>query len=234
MQDQPTLTSWLIVSQRVERALLAFAGLCALLLALTMGLSSIGAGRWRAFDEWLLRALRTAADPGVAIGSRSFQIAVRDMTALGGVLPLTVLVAIVAVYLMLKGHWRTGGAVVASVALGVLASQVLKSLIDRGRPDIVPQLVPEISGSFPSGHAMMSAIVYLTLGAMLARLEPERAVRRFVIGTAMAITVAVGLSRVYLGVHWPSDVIGGWCLGALWVIAVSRTLDAAIRRVNGA
>ena len=68
----------------------------------------------------------------------------------------------------------------------------------------------------------------------LARLEPDRIVRRYVIGVAMAITVAVGFSRIYLGVHWPSDVIGGWCLGALWVIAVSRTLDAAIRRVNGA
>ena len=234
MQDTPTLTSWLIVSQRVERALLAFAGSCAALLALTTGLSALGAGSWRAFDEWLLRAFRTAADPAIPIGSRSVQIAVRDMTALGGTLPLVVLVAIVAIYLMLKGHWRTGGAVVASAALGVLASQVLKFLVDRGRPDIVPQLVPEVSGSFPSGHAMMSAIVYLTLGAMLARLEPVRIVRRFVIATAMAIAVSVGLSRVYLGVHWPSDVIGGWCLGALWVIAVSRTLDAAIRRVNGA
>lgn len=191
-------------------------------------------GQWRSFDEWLLRLFRTAGDLATPVGSRSVQIAVRDATALGGTMPLIVLITIVAVYLLLKQHTRTAMAVVGSTLLGVIASQVLKAVIDRGRPEIVPQLVPEVSGSFPSGHAMMSAIVYLTLGAMLARLETQLVVRRFIIGTAIALTVTVGLSRVYLGVHWPSDVLGGWALGALWVVAVSHVLDWAVKRTGGA
>lgn len=191
-------------------------------------------GHWRAFDEWMVRAFRIAGDLATPVGSRSVQIAVRDATALGGTMPLIALITVVAIYLFLKQHTRTALAVVGSTLLGVIASQILKAVIDRGRPDIVPQLVPEISGSFPSGHAMMSAIVYLTLGTMLARLEQEKVVRRFILGVAIALTVTVGLSRVYLGVHWPSDVLGGWALGALWVVAVSQILDWAVKRTGGA
>lgn len=233
MRDRWQGTSWLVASRSVERALLAFAVAAAALLFVSMAASIVTRGHWRAFDEWLLRAFRTAADPAIPLGSRAVQIAVRDMTALGGTLPLVVLIAIVAIYLYLKGHWRTSAAVVASGLLGVVVSQIVKALVDRDRPHIVPQLMPEVSGSFPSGHAMMSAIVYLTLGTMLARLETDPTVRRFVIGTAMALTVAVGFSRIYLGVHWPSDVMGGWVLGALWVVGVSRFLDAAIKRSGG-
>jgi len=203
-------------------------------MAATFLLSLTLAGHWRAFDEWMVRAFRTAGDLATPVGSRAVQIAVRDATALGGTMPLIVLIAVVAIYLLLKQHTRTAIAVVASTLLGVIASQILKAVIDRGRPDIVPQLVPEVSGSFPSGHAMMSAIVYLTLGTMLARLEPEKTVRRFILGVAMALTVTIGLSRVYLGVHWPSDVLGGWALGALWVLAVSHILDWAVKRTGGA
>lgn len=222
-----------MASRSVERALIAFAAFCAALTVATMLTSLVTQGHWRAFDEWFLKLFRTAADVATPIGSRAIQIAVRDATALGGTLPLILLVSIVAIYLFLKGHTRTGLAVVGSSLLGVLVSQILKAIIDRGRPDIVAQLVPEVSGSFPSGHAMMSAIVYLTLGTMLARLETERTVRGFVIGIAIALTVMVGLSRVYLGVHWPSDVLGGWTLGALWVVMVSRLLDSIVRHSGG-
>lgn len=223
---------WLVASRSTERALVVFAGVCIGVTILSFLASILVAGHWRAFDEWMVKAFRSAADLSVPVGSRSTQIAVRDMTALGGTLPLVMLVSVVAIFLFLKNHQRTAAAVVASSALGVLASQLLKSLIDRGRPDVVPQLVNEVSGSFPSGHAMMSAIIYLTLGSMLARLEVERSVRIFIMGVAIALPVAIGLSRVYLGVHWPSDVAGGWCLGALWVLGVSRILDAIVHRGN--
>ncbi|MDX2202728.1 MAG: phosphatase PAP2 family protein [Hyphomicrobiaceae bacterium] len=230
MKDQPLRTSWLVASRNVERALIAFAAASLAVMLVSALLSVLLRQHPLAFDAWLLRAFRTSADLAVPVGSRALQIAIRDITALGGVLVLALLVAIVAVFLMLKRHWHTAVAVVASAALGVLASQLLKALVGRSRPDVVPQLVPELSGSFPSGHAMMSVIVYLTLGTMLARLEDDRAVRRFLIGTAIAITIAVGMSRIYLGVHWPSDVLGGWSLGALWVLGVSRLLDAAATR----
>jgi undecaprenyl-diphosphatase len=223
-----------VASRGVRRTLIGFAGTCAALIAATFLLSVSTAGHWRAFDEWMVRAFRTAGDLATPVGSRAVQIAVRDATALGGTMPLIVLISIVAIYLFLKQHTRTALAVVGSTLLGVIASQILKAVVDRGRPDIVPQLVPEVSGSFPSGHAMMSAIVYLTLGTMLARLEPDKIVRRYILGVAIGLTMTVGLSRVYLGVHWPSDVLGGWALGALWVVAVSQILDWAVRRTGGA
>lgn len=229
MQDRDLTTDWRVASRSVQRVLAIFAGCCAVAMIASVLLSELSSGHWRAFDEWFLRAFRTMADPATPIGSRAVQIAVRDATALGGTLPLVLLVVIVATYLLLKGHMRTAGAIVASALLGVFASEIVKSLVGRGRPDIVPHLVPEVSGSFPSGHAMMSAIVYLTLGTMLARLETDRNVRRYIVGTAIALTIMVGVSRVYLGVHWPSDVMAGWTLGALWVIGVSRFLDAAVR-----
>lgn len=223
-----------MASRGVRHTLVVFAAACASLLATNFLLSLVLAGHWRAFDEWMVRAFRTGGDFAAPIGSRAIQIAVRDATALGGTLPLIVLISVVALYLYLKQHTRTALAVVASTLLGVIVSQILKAVIDRGRPEIVPQLVPEVSGSFPSGHAMMSAIVYLTLGTMLARLEPEKVVRRYIVGVAMVLTITVGLSRVYLGVHWPSDVLGGWALGALWVVAVSQILDWAVKRTGGA
>lgn len=219
---------WLIASRNAELTLIGFAAVCIGAAVLSLLGSIIISGKWRAFDEWMVLAFRSAADPAVPIGSRAILIAVRDVTALGGVLPLVVLVAIVAIYLMLKGHRRTATAVVASSLLGVIVSELIKTFIDRGRPDIVPQLVNEVSGSFPSGHAMMSALIYLTLGTMLARLEDERKVRVFIMGAAIALPVAIGVSRIYLGVHWPTDVLGGWCLGALWVLAVSRVLDRVV------
>lgn len=223
---------WLVASRSAELTLLGFAAVCVGAALMSLIASIVITGRWRAFDEWMVLAFRSAADSSVPIGSRSTLIAVRDITALGGTLPLVLLVAIVAIYLLLKGHRRTAGAVIASSLLGVIVSQLLKSFIDRGRPDIVPQLVNEVSGSFPSGHAMMSAIIYLTLGTMIARLEDERKVRVFIMGAAIALPVAIGVSRVYLGVHWPTDVLGGWCLGALWVVAVSRVLDSVVQGQN--
>lgn len=221
---------WLVASRATEHMLIIFAAVCIGATLVSFLGSLVFAGHWRAFDEWMVKAFRSAADLSVPVGSRAVLIAVRDITALGGTLPLVLLVSAVATYLFLKRHIRTAIAVVASSVLGVIASQLLKALIDRGRPDIVPQLVNEVSGSFPSGHAMMSAIIYLTLGSMLARLEPDRRVRIFIMGTAIALPVAIGFSRVYLGVHWPSDVAGGWCLGALWVLGVSRILDAVVKQ----
>ena len=98
---------------------------------------------------------------------------------------------------------------------------LLKWFYARTRPDIVEQLVGHHSASFPSGHSMNSAVVYLTLAVLVARSAQDRAVRRYLISVAIALTLAVGFSRVYLGVHWPTDVVAGWTVGGVWAVLCS-------------
>jgi undecaprenyl-diphosphatase len=95
-------------------------------------------------------------------------------------------------------------------------STVLKMFYRRPRPDLVPHGMETFTASFPSGHAMLSAIAYLTLAILLARISRGRRVKAFVLTLGVVTTLLVGISRIYLGVHWPSDVLAGWCVGAAW------------------
>ena len=122
----------------------------------------------------------------------------------------------VLVYLLLVGKRLTAFMVFVSVAGGTVLSSALKWGIGRPRPDLVPHGMEVYTASFPSGHSTMSAVVYLTLGALLARTQPRWRVKVFLLGLAASVTVIVGISRIYLGVHWPTDVLGGWALGAGW------------------
>jgi undecaprenyl-diphosphatase len=108
--------------------------------------------------------------------------------------------------------------VLVSVVGGTLLSQTMKFAFARPRPDLVPHGAEVYTASFPSGHSMMSAIVYLTLGALLARTQPDRGVKVYIMTLAVALTLLVGVSRVYLGVHWPTDVLAGWSLGGVWAL----------------
>jgi undecaprenyl-diphosphatase len=124
-----------------------------------------------------------------------------------------------ATYLLLEGKRHAALFVTLAVGSGWLLSSLFKLAFDRPRPDLVPHGVYVYSTSFPSGHAMMSAVTYLTLGALLARLHRPRALKAFFLGIAVVLTVVVGLSRVYLGVHWPTDVVAGWAAGSVWASA---------------
>jgi len=97
-------------------------------------------------------------------------------------------------------------------------SFVLKDIMDRPRPDLVSHLVDVQTSSFPSGHATLSAVVYLTIGALLAREQPSRGLRFYVMAVAILATMLIGCSRVYLGVHWPTDVLAGWAIGSAWAM----------------
>jgi undecaprenyl-diphosphatase len=101
----------------------------------------------------------------------------------------------------------------------MLLNLLLKLGFDRPRPDLVPHLTEAYQTSFPSGHSMSSAATYLTLGAMLARVQPSRRLKIYFLSLAIAVMLLVGFSRVYLGVHWPSDVLAGWAAGAIWALA---------------
>lgn len=169
------------------------------------------------FDNAVLLALRTPGDPADPIGPAWFEEAVRDVTSLGSFSVLGILVIVVFAYLLLVGKQRTGWFMVFAVVGGTIISTVLKMLFDRPRPDLTG--VAEVfTASFPSGHATVSAVVFLTIGAMLAEATPERRLKLFYVATAILLTVLVGASRIYLGVHYPTDVLAGWSLGAAWAL----------------
>jgi undecaprenyl-diphosphatase len=171
-----------------------------------------------AFDEWLIVVLRTPGNLADPVGPRWLEEMMRDFTALGSTGVLTVLVLAVAGFLAMTRKGHAALLVLLSVAGGVLVSQTMKWAYARPRPDLVPHSAEVFTASFPSGHSMMSAVVYLTLGALLARTQQDRSVKAYVLAVAVTLTVLVGASRVYLGVHWPTDVLAGWTLGGLWAL----------------
>jgi undecaprenyl-diphosphatase len=174
------------------------------------------------FDRAVLHAFRDTMDRADAIGPRWFELAVRDVTALGGPTVLALMSAAVIGYLLVDGKRAAAVLVLLSLSGGALLSTVLKHMFARPRPDLVPHLVEVSSASFPSGHAMLSAVVYLTLGALLSRIEGPPQVKMYVLSVAIALTLTIGLSRIYLGVHWPTDVLAGWCAGAAWAVVCWR------------
>lgn len=176
----------------------------------------VGEGSTAALDRKILLSLRNPADLSDPIGPRWLEETMRDITGLGSVFTIVFVTAAVAAYLALTGKTRIAGFVVAAVGGGEVVSTVLKLFYHRPRPDLVPHGMEVFTASFPSGHAMMSAIAYLTLAILLARLDPSRRVKALVLFLGVAVTLLVGISRVYLGVHWPSDVLAGWCVGAAW------------------
>jgi undecaprenyl-diphosphatase len=175
-------------------------------------------GETQAFDRAVLLAMRTPGHPAEPWGPRWLTDVVRDYTALGGVGFLTFMTLAVLGFLLLQGKPRVTMMVGLTVGGGMLLSTLLKRGFARPRPDLVPPSVLVHTASFPSGHAMLSAVVYLTLGALLARVQPQRRLKIYVLTLAVVLTVLVGLSRLYLGVHWPTDVLAGWIAGAAWAL----------------
>ncbi|MFD2181347.1 phosphatase PAP2 family protein [Rhodoplanes azumiensis] len=175
-------------------------------------------GHNHVFDEAILTFLRNPADLADPVGPAWLEKAIRDLTALGSVTVLTLLTVLVLGYLVIDGKRAAALFVLVSVAGGALLIDGIKLVVARPRPDLVAHMVDVSTYSFPSGHATASAVVFLTLGVLLARIGRRRRVKAYVIGTAIALTLAIGASRVYLGVHWPSDVLAGWCLGAAWAM----------------
>jgi undecaprenyl-diphosphatase len=173
-------------------------------------------GDTHAFDLSILMALREPGDAGNPIGPDWLTDVMTDLTALGGIAVLTLLVVGVVFYLLSVGKRGTALLVGGAVGSGAIVSALLKLGFDRPRPDLVAHLSHAYSSSFPSGHAMLSAVTYLTLGVLLARAHERRRTKIIVMTYGVTLTVLIGLSRIYLGVHWPTDVMAGWALGAAW------------------
>jgi undecaprenyl-diphosphatase len=175
-------------------------------------------GQTASMDRRIMLAMRNPADPADPLGPAWVEEIGRDLSALGGTAFLTILTLAVAGYLLLDGKRRAAVFAVGAIAGGVLLSLVLKEFFDRPRPDLVPHGAHVYTASFPSGHSMMSAVTYLTLGALLARVQARRTMKAYVLTLAVLLTIAVGTSRVYVGVHWPTDVLAGWTAGATWAL----------------
>ena len=206
--------------RRIEsRALILVIGAAGAVWAFFNIAGEMAEGETQAIDRHILLALRNPADLSDPIGSRSFEEAMRDVTALGGV-TVMVLVTVVGVLAFLVHRRRVHAAILAlTVLLADLSSEGLKLVYSRPRPDLVPHGSYVYSASFPSGHSTLSAATFLTLAMLIASLEPNRGTKVMVYVLAFALVLSVGVSRVYLGVHWPSDVLAGWCLGAAWALA---------------
>jgi len=178
--------------------------------------SEVSEGETHAFDDRILLGLRVTGDLGTPIGPYWLSHAMNDITALGGTTVLSLMTILATIYLMLGRRRAIAAFMFLSILGGWVVSQVAKFGIGRPRPDIVPHLVEVHDMSFPSGHAMLSAVTYLTLAALLSRAEQYRSTRIFLLGTGIFLTLLIGISRIYLGVHYPTDVLGGWCAGATW------------------
>jgi undecaprenyl-diphosphatase len=204
-----------LLERRVLVSLLVIAGGLWAFLHLA---DEIREGEQFRFDRAILLLLRNPADASDPIGPVWLESAVRDVTALGGTTVISLVTLATAGYLLLAGKRRMAVLVVASIAGAVLLSFSLKFGIERPRPDLFPHGVEVYTASFPSGHATGSAATYLTLGALLARVQPQRRLKIYLMGVAVLLTLMIGVSRLYLGVHWPSDVLAGWTLGACWAL----------------
>jgi undecaprenyl-diphosphatase len=176
----------------------------------------VAAGDTLAFDTRILRALRSADDPAKPIGPPWVESSLIDLTSLGSPAVLALVVLAVVGFLLLQGRRRTAIAVTLTCFSGEIVDNAMKHAFNRPRPTVVPALREVWSTSFPSGHAMESAIVYLTLGAMLMRVANRRITKVYCMTVAVLLTAIVGISRVWLGVHYPTDVLGGWLIGFVW------------------
>lgn len=192
--------------------------IAAAVLILTLIGATIARGHQFAFDRAIMLAMREPEDMRIPEGPAWLKQAMIDITALGGETVLTIVVIATVGFLALRRHWLTAGLVLGGTISGSWAVGLVKTLVGRPRPALIDHIVQVWSASFPSGHAANSAIIYLTVTLLLAQIVEERAVRWYMMGTAILLVFAIGCSRVYLGVHWPSDVLAGWSFGTLWAL----------------
>jgi undecaprenyl-diphosphatase len=207
---------WLTGQEAV--VLLAALAIVLALLAFSKTAGEMMEGDLREFDDGVLRMMRSADDPSVPIGPAWLVQVAIDMTALGGTGVLATILLIVVGYLALEGRYDAIALIVVATTGGGLLSELLKWWFARKRPEIVPHLVNVGSASFPSGHSLLAVVTYLTLGAVLARFVRRRRSRTYCIVVSLLLALLIGLSRVYLGVHYPTDVLAGWSAGLAWAL----------------
>lgn len=175
-------------------------------------------GRVGSFDERVLIALRQPGNLAVPVGPPWLLQVARDLTAFGGMMGISLVTGTVAGYLALQRRTGLLSVVLVSVVGGTIIALAVKEAVHRPRPTVVPHLTDISTASFPSGHSMLSSVAYLTLATLLARAVPDLKTKVYLVVVAVGLIALIGCSRVYLGVHYPTDVLAGWALGSAWAI----------------
>ena len=175
-------------------------------------------GKTLAFDREVMLALRSSAESRVPIGPTWLPEAARDLTSLGSIIVLVIITLAVVGYLFLAGRSAVAWLTLIAVFGGIVLSESAEVCVRTRSPDVVNPLARVFTTSFPSGHATLSAITYLTIGAILARSQPLSTISVYFLSLAAFLTLVIGVSRIYLGVHYPTDVLAGRCIGAAWAI----------------
>jgi len=199
-------------------ALISILAIACLLFVFGFVAQSVAEGKSLAFDRSIIFALREPGNPSALIGPAWVQEAARDLTSLGSIIVLVIITLAVAGYLLLGRKYAAAWLMLAAVFGGIALNDLLKLAFARPRPDFVSPAAQVFTTSFPSGHAALSAITYLTIAALLARSQSSSKIGLYFIFVAAFLTILIGVSRIYLGVHYPTDVLGGWCIGTAWAL----------------
>ena len=216
---------------RAENWLLAsILAVAVLLLAFGVLAEEVAEGSTSKFDRYVLLSFRNAGNPTDPIGAPWAQSMARDITALGSVTVLGIVLFAVVGYLLLARKRASAWLMLTAVLGGTIGNSLLKHSFARPRPEFVAQSTQVFTASFPSGHAALSAITYLTLAALLARTTTSRGLRIYFVGIGLVLTLFVGVSRVYLGFHYPTDVLAGWCIGSAWAMGCWALMTRLQRR----
>ncbi len=214
------LLRWMKAFWRAEtRFLISIFAVAALLLAFGFVVDNVMEGSTSNFDRYVMLAFRGGADPTSGpLGPPWVREMARDVTSLGSFVVLGMITFAVAVYLLLTGGRSASLLVVVAVVGGMAVNSLLKIQFARPRPDVFVPAAEVFTASFPSGHAALSAITYLTMAALLARMTASRRLRYYLMAVAATLTCLIGVSRIYLGVHYPTDILAGWCIGSAWAL----------------
>jgi undecaprenyl-diphosphatase len=204
---------------RQKTALISVLAVAFLLFSFGFVAEEVVGGESMAFDRRVIAALRNPASPGEPWGPPWLQEAARDVTSLGSIVVVTIMTVAIVGYLLLSRERAEALLMTVAVSGGIALNDALKLAFARPRPDVEFHAARVFTTSFPSGHASLSAIAYLTIGALLARSQSSLKIGLYVMSLAVFLTVLIGISRIYLGVHYPTDVLGGWCVGAAWAVA---------------